>query len=116
MKCPTCGTQYSNVLSTRTVQEGTMLQRKRECFNGHRFVTFEVSQRLAETLAEYAETSAQALKRIEELRLRDQAIVLAVRNGALKKDVAKEHGLAASRITQILSHYAPELTRKGRTK
>ncbi len=42
MKCPFCGKIDSNVLESRTVEEGGAIRRRRECSKcGKRFTTFE---------------------------------------------------------------------------
>lgn len=93
-----------------------MLQRRRECFNGHRFTTYEISDRLAKTLARLAEPSAAATKKSEALWRRDQAIVRAVRGGKPQKDVAAERGLATSTVAWIIKRLAPDLRRDARSK
>lgn len=91
-----------------------MLQRRRECFNGHRYTTYEISDRLAKTLTKWAAPSATAVQKAEKLWKRDQTIVRAVRNGATMREVADAHGLAANTVSWVVKRLAPELTRKGR--
>ncbi len=85
-----------------------MLQRRRECFNGHRFTTYEISDRLAKTLAKYAKPSAVAVNKRGTTWRRDSAIVRKVTQGQTLKVVAAEYGLAATTVSWIVKRRAPE--------
>ncbi len=42
MRCPHCHNPESRVLDSRTIKEGTVIRRRRECLEcGHRFTTYE---------------------------------------------------------------------------
>ena len=108
MKCPTCGTSASEVVDTRPWQNGVMLRRRRECFNGHRFFTFEVSERLAKTMDRYAKPSATGILQRGKLWQRDTTIVRKVTSGQRVTDVAAEYGLATNTVSWIVKRRAPE--------
>lgn len=108
MRCPECGTPHNNVRETREVADGTMLRRRRECFNGHRFHTYEVLGTLKKTIAKVAKTNAPAINKRAELWRKHQRVCSAVRSGKLVKDVASEFGLAESTVSWIIKQHMPD--------
>lgn len=116
MKCPECGAQQSRVKSTRHWQGGAMLQRRRECFNGHLYTTYEIGEQLAKTLEKYAVPSARGIEKTSTLWKRDTGIVRAIRAGRLTMDVAAEHGISPTTVSAIIRRRAPELLRKKAKK
>ena len=113
MKCPICGTSGSSVISTRGWQSDTMLQRRRECFNGHRYTTYEVSDRLAKTLAKHSATSAAAIQKRGSQWKRDQRIMRAIKGGKLLSEVAAEFGLASNTVSWIVKRVDPEFNARS---
>jgi len=45
MKCPECN-KWTDVLETRPIRNTNIIYRRRECGNGHRFVTHEIFHKL----------------------------------------------------------------------
>lgn len=43
MKCPECRSEKSKVYDSRMVLGGNIIQRRRECANGHRWATLEIT-------------------------------------------------------------------------
>lgn len=105
--CPVCGAAGSTVISTRGWQSETMLQRRRECFNGHRYTTYEISDRLAKTLAKHSEPSAVAIVKRGNQWKRDQRILRAIKGGKLLSEVAVEFGLASNTVSWIIKRIDP---------
>lgn len=116
MKCPKCGTSDSSVKETRLWMDGTMYQRRRECFNGHRFATFEVSERLAQTIKKYAEPSAAAVKKVSAYWKRDARIARDVVNGLLIKEAADKYGICAPNVSRIVKRHHPEFNPRQRPR
>lgn len=111
--CPVCGAAGSTVISTRGWQSDTMLQRRRECFNGHRYTTYEISDRLAKTLAKHSASSASAIQKRDSQWKRDQRIMRAVRGGKLLSEAAAEFGLASSTVSWIVKRVDPEFNARS---
>lgn len=84
MNCPRCGAP-SEVLSTRT--DVATVARRRQCFNEHRFTTFEVPpgavdrRQLEATKRGFLQRAAAWARRMQVLRSKDSATVLAARLG-----------------------------------
>lgn len=108
MRCVKCGEVRSVVLETRERLDGAMLQRRRECYNGHRFSTYEVTERLAKTLRKHVEPSAKAVAKRAEIWARHKAVVRSVTVDKMKvKDAAALHGLAANTVSWIMKQHVP---------
>lgn len=90
-----------------------MLQRRRECFNGHRYTTYEISDRLAKTLAKSSAPSAAAIEKRGELWKRDRRIMRAIKAGKLLSEVASEFGLAANTVSWIVKKHDPEFNARA---
>jgi len=43
MKCPECGSEKSKVYDSRPEMNGAVIQRRRECPEGHRWATLEIT-------------------------------------------------------------------------
>ncbi len=90
-----------------------MLQRRRECFNGHRYTTYEVSDRLAKTLAKHSATSAAAIQKRGSQWKRDRRIMKAIKGGRLLSEVAAEFGLASNTVSWIVKRVDPEFNARS---
>lgn len=97
MICPRCGAE-SQVTETREASMGTF-RRRRQCFNGHRFTTFEVYEQTikAAGLRDMAATWRKA-KASAKMWWRDRAIIMDARSTGA---VAAEHGITGARVRQI---------------
>lgn len=95
MKCPTCGA-WSSVLDTRTGPHESQ-RRRRECANGHRFVTLEVLPTVIHHDARVSTSRAVAKRRA--LWKRDQAIRADTR---LQRVIAAEYGLSRHQVGKIM--------------
>lgn len=93
MKCPTCGT-WSSVLETRPLHGGA--RRRRECANGHKFWTLEVT--------DSAEARRQARR---DKTLQTTAFRVWARNQKICNDprtspaVGQAYGLSAPMVRKI---------------
>jgi len=111
MKCPRCGESRSTVLETRGTDSAITI-RRRECFNLHRFTTYEVSEKLGRTIAAQAEAHSRGADTAAKLHKRNMQIVREVRKGASMKEVARRLGLAPTTVGYVIKKNAPELRRK----
>lgn len=96
MNCQRCGAA-SEVKSTRSAAHGTTA-RRRECFNGHRFTTYEVYE---PTFKSNARDLARTWARIVAAATRwarDRRIILDPRGAS---SVAAEAKLTEARVRQI---------------
>jgi hypothetical protein len=103
MKCQKCGAD-SSVLATRTHME-IFLKRSRECFNGHRFTSYEV---FAANLDR--RTLKQTINSATKIRKKSFAIkkaVLAPENATLRT------GLLAKKL-KISDSYVRDIRRQAR--
>jgi hypothetical protein len=94
MKCPRCGAA-SDVLETRPGEHLTT-KRRRECFNGHRFLTLEVLPPATNRrdLAAAAQAAMAAARRwTRDLRVR--------KDPRPSTHVARELGITDARVRQI---------------
>lgn len=114
MKCTTCGTLRTKVLSTRSWLEGAMLKRRRECANGHRFTTIEVIETKA--VEKYSAATAKGVNKRGDIYNRHTAVIAQVRSGKKLADVAAALNIAESTVSWILKKRAPELTLAGGRK
>jgi len=112
VKCPECGAQESHVKETRHWQGGAMLKRRRECFNGHLYTTYEIGEQLAKTLDKYAGPSARGLEKKDKMWRRDTGIVRAIKAGKRTIDVAEKHGLSPNTVSAVIRRRAPELLKR----
>lgn len=94
MKCPTCGA-WSNVLETRNGPHESM-RRRRECANGHRFITLEVLPTVIHQDAKLS--TARAVAKRRELWQRDQRIKIDQR---VHSTIAAEYGITRSQVVRI---------------
>ena len=94
MKCQRCAAD-SEVLETRT--SGPWVRRKRECFNGHRFVTYEVYRGNIDK-----RTRDATVRGLKSVSLANQRRIR-VKNGAAKtaSQLARELGVTEARVRQI---------------
>jgi hypothetical protein len=68
LKCPTCNLKQHSVLESRATYSGTV-RRKRECFNGHVFITEEsvvAALPTKQTVKERRQIETQVLKLIAD--------------------------------------------------
>lgn len=94
MKCPRCGA-VSSVLDTRTGQHGQTI-RRRQCFNMHKFSTWEV---LPET---FNRRDLAAGLRTSLTRVTTWARNAAIRRSTLPNTkIAAKHGITEARVRQI---------------
>jgi transcriptional regulator NrdR family protein len=94
MKCPVCGA-WSEVLDTREGQNESV-RRRRQCGNGHRFVTLEVHPTVLHMQA--VEATGRAISKRRALWRRDQAIRA---DNRLQRIIAAEHGLSRHQVGKI---------------
>lgn len=94
MKCPRCGAD-SQVKETRPAPHLTT-RRRRECFNGHRFVTVEVHEAAFCSAKQRAVVLAQTIARRVALWHRDRAIARDLHLGW--KALARRYDLEKSAI------------------
>jgi len=95
VNCPKCGTPHSNVTATRRAPHG-VISRRRRCYNGHAFTTWEV---LPTSVARRElERNHQAAKLASKTWRRDQAII---RDTRPSTQVALDHGITDTRVRQI---------------
>ncbi len=116
MLCPTCGTPQSDVLETRKWLDGAFLKRTRECHNGHRFRSYEVSERLYKTMTRYATHSAAATIKRDALWKRNRLIVREVLAGARLDHTAKKYGLSTNTVSWIMKQHDPNFNGKARKR
>jgi len=102
MLCPKCGAP-TRTLSTRALLSGLINRRRRECFNEHRFNTFEFDDALEGTIMKYAGTAEReaALTKKRQMYERDRAIVRMINDGVPFKAIGDKHGLAVNSICHI---------------
>lgn len=96
MRCPRCAAA-SDVLDTRA-GDNFSTRRRRECHNGHRFVTLEVlpAATSSKTLADAARAaSAAAARWLRDMRIR--------RDPRPATEVARDLDLTEARVRQIRS-------------
>lgn len=110
MRCPFCGSAESQVLATRKIgKTKNVIRRNRECENGHRFETFEVSRvHYRSTLSECTLNSESA-DRKAQLWHRNQDIIQRVEAGEKHASIAQRYGLADNTIFSVLRKWAPHL-------
>lgn len=72
-----------------------MIRRRRECFNGHKFMTYEAPEAIVGSIKNGTSD-------------RNQQICDAVRSGRLLKDVAQEFGLAENTVSSIVRRGMPD--------
>lgn len=94
MKCPLCGV-WSEVLDTRAGVHDSV-RRRRQCGNGHRFVTYEVTEPSISS-RELKQTAAFNRRRAAKWQ-RDRAIIADSRSYV---EIAREYKLTAERVGQI---------------
>lgn len=94
MKCPVCGA-WTEVLDTREGRNESV-RRRRQCGNGHRFVTLEVHPTVLHIGA--VEASVRAIAKRRALWRRDQAIRA---DNRLQRIIAAENGLTRSQVVRI---------------
>lgn len=117
MRCTKCGSDLSRVVATRTEDDRALIVRRRECFNGHRFNTYEVHESVAGTIRDHVSPKRGAKLEQQAARwARDRAIARAVVRGAMVKDVAQQYGLAANTVSWILRRHAPDFNARARAK
>ena len=94
MKCQRCAAD-SEVLETRT--SGPWVRRTRLCFNGHKFVTYEVySGNIDKRTRDATVRGLKSVSLANQRRIR-------VKNGAAKtaSQLARELGVTEARVRQI---------------
>lgn len=99
MKCPTCGT-WSEVLETRAHADH-VTRRQRECANGHRFVTMEVTKGAYSHARVSLERRAAAPGRRIALHKRDQQIKSMLIMGFSVADTAVKYQLSQAHVRRI---------------
>lgn len=68
IKCPKCGIDSSRVLSTRTDATSTLVYRRRQCVEGHRYTTVEtVFGTLAPKQAVKPANASELLRQLADL-------------------------------------------------
>lgn len=100
MKCPRCGA-WSDVAATRPMFRGFVVQRSRDCANGHRFQTYEIgSASLGTVRARLRDASITAERRALQYR-RDAEIARRLERGEQGRHLAAEYGLSTSSVSLI---------------
>lgn len=101
MKCAECGCD-TTVLETRAEHDGIVMRRRRQCYTcGHRFSTFEINERLFETIKKYLGPHAVGVKNKWALTKRDAEIVRRILDGEKRYMLAEEYGLRPNSISSI---------------
>ena len=94
MKCPVCGA-WSEVLDTREGRNESV-RRRRQCGNGHRFVTLEVHPTALHKPT--AEATVRAIAKRRVLWKRDQAIRA---DNRLQRLIGADYGLSRHQVARI---------------
>lgn len=102
MRCPRCGAS-TRTLETRSLADGLINKRRRECFNTHRFWTFEVDDSLEGTILKYATRRNRLAGKAKdhERARRDQRIVRMINAGQKYDLIAEQFGLAITTICYV---------------
>lgn len=110
MRCETCGTIKSKVLSTR--RRDGVLYRRRVCENGHPYATVEVHVKTGKELRKLVLANAVIERRSQKYE-RDMQIVRSVAAGQMQKVVALDLGISEFTVCRAVAKYAPHLRRKS---
>lgn len=104
MKCTTCGHDQTVVLETRKLSGGQVVRRRHGCGNcGNAFNTYEVDDRIWNTVKKYAlnEARTRGFERRQALFHRNEQILELLKRGEKHSVVASMFGLSDNMISTI---------------
>lgn len=106
MRCTRCGAD-TVVKYTKAAGEGFVVERRRWCFNGHRFSTFEVDDSMAETLRKFALRPGRIGGLVARAARwsRDASIAARAQAGEKHASIASDFGLSDNMVSTIARRF-----------